>query len=766
MLLAVLSGILFALLFLFFRLPHGWLRWIPSLLPITLFGYFLSWLPAVSAGKTLFFPYSWVPAMGINLDFKLDGLALLFSLMITGIGTLVYSYAAAYLSDSKDINRFFSCLSLFMAAMLGLVLSDNLLALFVFWELTSISSFFLIGWNTREEAARKSAVLALAITGGGGFMLLGGVLLLGTAGGSYSIQSLTAAAGQLQSHAAYALLLFFVFAGAFTKSALFPFHFWLPGAMKAPTPVSAYLHSATMVKAGIYLLFRLSPVLGGQPLWNYTLLIAGGLTLSYAAFHTLFRTDLKAVLAYSTIAALGLIVLLIGIGTPASFRAAAVFILVHALYKAALFLCTGVIDHTVHSRDLGRLRGLRKIMLPVAAAGGIAALSSAGIPFTFGFIGKELLYETTLQTGILAAFLTGLILSANVLLSYAGYIAGLRPFLGSLPQEYAGTAAPGRGLWIPPAILSLLSLGLGLFPGISGPLMAAAASAGGVSADLPLMKIWHGFNLVLVCSAITILGGLILYLLRKPTEKQVETMARLERFSAGYLFQWLAAGIGRLSLYFTRSLQNGYLRNYMMTIVGFLLLLLGWKLLKLLPLHIEFHSLTPVSMYDAVILLMMVIAIFVLISTSSRLTSIISLSVVGYSICLLFVFYGAPDLAMTQFTIDTLTAVLFLLILLKLPPFLTLTNKLIKFRDAVISAIFGLMISMIAFLVLQEPTHQTISRYYADNAYVLAKGKNVVNVILVDFRGSDTLIEITVLTIAALGVYSMLKLKISSSEKE
>ncbi|WP_219224877.1 hydrogen gas-evolving membrane-bound hydrogenase subunit E [Pedobacter antarcticus] len=766
MLIAVLSGILFALLFLFFRLQNGWLRFIPAFLPLSLLIYFSTWLPEVAAGKEILFKYTWIPAMGVNLDFKLDGLAMLFSLMITGIGTLVYIYAAAYLSDRSQIHKFFSCLSLFMAAMLGLVLSDNLLVLFIFWELTSISSFFLIGWNTKEEASRKSAVLALAITGGGGFLLLAGVLLMGNVGGSYSIQALTAASATLKQHGSYVLMLCFVFAGAFTKSAMFPFHFWLPGAMKAPTPVSAYLHSATMVKAGIYLLFRLSPVLGGEPLWNYTLMIVGGFTLLYAAFQSLFRTDLKGVLAYSTIAALGLIVLLIGIGTTESFLAAAVFILVHALYKAALFLCTGIIDHAVHSRDLTKLSGLRKIMMPVAIAAGIAALSSAGIPFTFGFIGKDLIYEATMQTGMLAIQLTGLVLIANVLLSYAGYVAGFRPFTGALPEAYADTTKPEFLLWGPPVLLAVLSLLFGFFPALSSPLVNAVVANAGGNPALPDLKLWHGFNLILLLSGVTVLGGVVLYLLRKPADSQVQFMDRFESFSTRSFFLRLAEGIKQISHYFTHKLQNGYLRNYMITIISFLLILLCWKLVKLIPHSIDFSAMTPVSMYDVVILVMMVSAIFVLIFTSSRLTSIISLSIVGYSICLLFVFYGAPDLAMTQFTIDTLTAVLFMLILLKLPPFLTLTNKAIKIRDAIISTIFGGVISMIAFLVLQEPTHKTISRFYADNAYSLAKGKNVVNVILVDFRGSDTLIEITVLTIAALGVYSMLKLKISSSEKE
>src|SRR5690606_30185113 len=305
------------------------------------------------------------PAMGIDLSFRLDGLSLMFVLLITGIGTLVFLYAAPYLKGHRYLDRFYAYLCMFMAAMLGLVLSDNVLLLFVFWELTSISSFFLIGFNNDNEASRKSSLLALGITGGGGFLLMCGLILMGNLSGTYSVHEMLNSSEFLKNHELYGLILILVFAGAFTKSAQFPFHFWLPGAMKAPTPVSAYLHSATMVKAGVYLLARLFPGRGGSDYWTWPLVLVGGVTMLYSAVRSVFRTDLKGILAYSTIAGLGILVFLIGIGTTASMLAASVFILVHAIYKAGLFLIAGVIDHETGTRDVTRLSGLRKVLLPL-----------------------------------------------------------------------------------------------------------------------------------------------------------------------------------------------------------------------------------------------------------------------------------------------------------------------------------------------------------------------------------------------------------------
>lgn len=768
MLFAVLSGFLFAFLLLFFRrrLRYYLVRG-SVLLPISLFVGFLGFLPEVSSGHERIFHYPWIPSLGIQADFKLDGLSLLFCLLITGIGSLVFLYAAEYLKGGKYIDRFYAYLSLFMAAMLGLVLSDNLLVLFIFWELTSISSFFLIGFTNENEASRKSALLALSVTGGGGFLLMAGFILMGSISSTYSLSEMTQMSHVFHDHPWYVLVLFLVFAGAFTKSAQFPFHFWLPGAMKAPTPVSAYLHSATMVKAGIYLLARLTTILGGHTYWNSTLMLVGGITMLYSALHAIFRIDLKGILAYSTIAALGLLVFLLGIGSPKALQAAAVFVLVHALYKATLFLVTGIIDHETGTRDITLLGGLRKVMLPVAVAGILAALSSAGVPFTFGFIGKDLIYEATLDAGITSGMVTTMAVITNILLLYAGFLAGVRPFTGGLPQKWEFLHLPHWKMWGPPLVLALGGVFFGLFPGVADDsLIRSVVTAMGGGTQSASLKIWHGFNLVLLLSGLTLLLGFILYKFRKVSVEGLRAIGRFERISPQSLIEWVSEKLVVLSAWYTATLHNGYLRTYLLTIVLFLTGLLGYKVFTGVPIYVDYSQLSKVTIYEAVVVLIMIVAIFLIVTTSSRLAAVAAMGVVGYSICLLFVFYSAPDLAMTQFTIDTLTVVLFVLVLFRLPSFLNLTNPKVIFRDAMVAVSFGAVISLITLLVLNEPVNEETSIFYADNAYLLAKGKNVVNVILVDFRGLDTLFEVTVLTIATIGVFSLLKLKIGLSEKE
>ncbi len=767
MLIAVLSGFIVALLVLLAgRFIKGAGSIMVSFLPVALFIYFLQLAPAVAVGS-LPFNYPWVPALGVNLNFTLDGLALLFCLLITGIGTLVFAYTAAYLKGHKYLDRLFCYLCIFMASMLGLVLSDNVITLFVFWELTSISSFFLIGFNNGEAAARRSALLALAITGGGGFLLLAGFVLMGNINGNYSIAAMVANKNAFAAHEWYTTTAVLVMAGAFTKSAQFPFHFWLPGAMKAPTPVSAYLHSATMVKAGIYLLARLTPVLGCNIIWNSTLLIVGSITMVYAAFHALFRTDLKSILAYSTISALGIIVFLLGIGTTAAITAATVFILVHALYKAGLFLIAGIIDHETGTRDVTVLRGLRKVLLPVAVAGVLAAISSAGLPFSIGFLGKELIYESTLHGGDAYLVLTIAAVLTNIMLLYAGFVAGITPFTGSLPAAMQKVHLPLPLMWVPPLLLGIAGIVVGIFPSvIDAPLLNPVVLAVAGERLETSLKVWHGFNTVLLLSAITVTAGVALYFVLKPATRLIDILQPFKHWSPQYLVTTSAKKIIYFADRFTALFQNGYLRNYVLIIVCFIVVLLSYKLYTGVNIYVSTKQLQQITVYEGAIVGVMIVAIIKTLQTSSRLIAVSSMGVMGYCICLLFVFYSAPDLAMTQFSIDTLTVVLFVLVLFRLPPFLKLTQPRTKIRDAIVSVAFGGLLSIIALEVLNEKVSKETSRYYAENAYLLAKGKNVVNVILVDFRGLDTLVEITVLTIAAIGVYSMLKLKIGVEEKE
>lgn len=766
MLLAILSGFLIAICLLFLgKQLKGNLPLTVSILPIALFVYFCTFLPEIGEGQTFFQHTPWIPSMGIDLDFKLDGLSLLFSLLITGIGSLVFLYSSAYLKGHIYIGRFYGYLCVFMASMLGVVLSDNLLVLFVFWELTAISSFFLIGFNNDNEASRKSSLLAWAITGGGGFFLMAGFILIGSVSGTYSLQEMLSSSELLKSHFLYALMLFLVFAGAFTKSAQFPFHFWLPGAMKAPTPVSAYLHSATMVKAGIYLIARFTPILGNHPYWNNTLLIVGGITMLYGAFHSIFRIDLKGILAYSTISALGILVFLLGIGTHDALLAASVFILVHAFYKAGLFLIAGVIDHETGTRDVTQLAGLRKVMAPLAIAGGLAALSSAGIPLTLSFVSKDLIYEATLNSGNSALLFTLIAILTNIFLSYSGYLTGIKPFIGSLPAKFSEVHLPSGFMWLPPLFLGLGGLLFGLFPSLlDGSLIQPVIHAMGSRDIVVSLKLWHGLNTVLMLSAITIVCGIILYLILKPSLKRLNAIGKLDSFAPQTIFMSLARGTKLIALRYTKFMHNGFLRSYLTKIVFFLVCLIGYYLVRNVDIQLYTDKHTPISIYEAVVFSIMIVAIGTIVFSPSRFIAIISLSVMGYCMCLFFVYYGAPDLAMTQFTIDTLTTVLFVLVLLKLPPYLRIKDKAAQVRDGFLAGAFGILISVIALQVLNEPTNKNISRFYADNAYLLGRGKNVVNVILVDFRGYDTLVEITVLTIAAIGVYSMLKVQSSEIE--
>jgi len=768
MLEAVLLGFLFSLFLVFagsyFR---GRLAVLSSLIPLSLFIYFSTFISEIADGKVIYENHEWIPSFGVNLSFTLDGLALLFALMITGVGTLVFVYTSAYLKDHKYLDRFYGYLSLFMAAMLGLVLSDNLMTMFIFWELTSISSFYLIGFNNDKEDSRKSALIALGVTGIGGLMLLGGAVLLGDVVGTYRISEMLSSREAIADSSHYVLILFFIFSAAFTKSAQFPFHFWLPEAMKAPTPVSTYLHSATMVKAGVYLLFRMTPVLNGGEIWHTVLIVVGGITMIYSAIHIIFRTDLKGILAYSTISALGILVFLIGIGTQAALIAAAVFIVVHALYKASLFLITGIIDHETGTRDVTQLAGLRKVLLPVAIAGFIAALISGGVPPTLGFVGKDLIYESTLHFKDNAILLTIIALSTNVLLFYAGFVAGVKPFIGKLPKKFEKVHLPSPLMWVPPLIMTCAGLVFGLFPGL---IETAIAKPIAMTQALQFedfhLKLWHGFNTILALSATTLILGTVLYFVLKPKHSLENTIAKLDVIAPKTLLLNLSEGFAVFSKYWTNIFQTGYLRHYLFIIVSFLILLLGYLIFSDFSLKIDTSSLADLTIYEISILIMLLLGVLYTVFTKSRLAAVASLGVVGLSFSLLFLFYSAPDLAMTQFSVDTLTVILFVLVLYRLPKYLNLSDSRLRIKHGILSVSFGVLITLLILKVLGETKNTEVTEFYAENAYKLAKGKNIVNVILVDFRGIDTMIEISVLIVAALGVFGLLKLRLKTKDKK
>jgi multicomponent Na+:H+ antiporter subunit A len=551
------------------RLARGGAGWLLASLPLGLAVYFANLARATGLQPPPTVSYPWAPELGVQLSFRLDGLSLLFALLITGVGALILIYSGSYLAGHPRLGRLYALLLMFMASMLGLVLADNVLALFVFWELTSLSSYLLIGFDHERAPARAAALQALLITGGGGLALLAGLLLLGQAGGSLELSTLLGLGEEIRSHPLYPAILVLVLLGAFTKSAQFPFHFWLPGAMEAPTPISAYLHSATMVKAGIYLLARLSPALGGTDLWTLSVGGAGACTMLLGAWLATQQSDLKRILAYSTVSALGMLTLLLGLGGQMAIVAAMAFLLGHALYKGALFLVAGAIDHETGTRDVDQLRGLGLRMPVTALAAALAALSLAGIPPLFGFIAKELFYEASLQAP-LARWTTAAVVGANVLLvAIAGWV-GLRPFLGKRAATPRDPHEAPPGMWLGPLFLAGLGLAMGVWPDLR---TAAAALLRGASesilhANVEIeLALWHGLNPALRLSALTLACGIVVYLLRGPLRKASRPFAGLGRWgpAAGYeLSLKLLVGLADGQ---TRLLQSGYLRYYLWIIL-------------------------------------------------------------------------------------------------------------------------------------------------------------------------------------------------------
>ena len=768
MLLIVCLGFLLSISLLFInKFIKGKYAWVTTVMPLSVFIYFCSYLGEVSNGEVIRASYQWIPTFDVNLNLVLDGLSLLFVLMISGIGTLVFWYTSSYLKGHKYLDRFYAYLGIFMSSMLGLVLSDNLISLFLFWELTSISSFFLIGFNNENKSSRKSALLALGITGIGGLFLLAAAVIIGQITSTYSLSELLLLSDDTAMSSGYGFVVILVFLAAFTKSAQFPFHFWLPGAMKAPTPVSTYLHSATMVKAGIYLILRFSPILGDTNLWRLSLISIGAITMLYSAIQMLFRVDLKAILAYSTICALGIMTFLTGIGTYEALIAAMVFIVVHALYKASLFLITGIIDHETGTRDITKLSGLRHGLLVVFIAGFVAALISGGVPPTLGFIGKDLIYESTLHSGFNPWLLTGIAILTKVLLFYGGFVVGVKPFLGQQQEQYSNLHMPSIRLWLPPVLMVSLGLILGLAPYLLGDnVVVPGAKLLAQSEDGFHLKLWHGFNLILGLSALTIASGIVLYFILKPKVTLNTFIEKFEFLSPKSITHYIVVTFKICSKYWTMLFQNGYLRHYIATYVTFIIVLVSYLLFKDPSLRIDFHSLSELTIYEIVIVLIMFLSTLFTVFTNSRLAAVAAMGVIGFAFCLLYLFYSAPDLAMTQFSVDTLTVILFVLVLYRLPKYLRFSKNYLRIEHGILASVFGSLITFLILKVLSEPKNSQISDFYAENSYELAKGKNVVNVILVDFRGSDTLIEITVLIVAAIGVFGLLKLRLKGKDKK
>lgn len=725
-------------------------------LPMALFVYFARRIgPAGSHGMAVSQP--WVPSLGVDLSFTLDGLSLLFALVITGMGSLVILYASDYLEGHRHLGMLYAFLLGFMASMLGLVLAGNLVVLYVFWELTSIASYLLIGFDHRQEKARNAALQALLVTGAGGLALLAGFLLLGHIGGTLEIARLMPMGEAVRTHPLYLPALLLILAGAFTKSAQFPFHFWLPSAMVAPTPVSAYLHSAAMVNAGLYLLARLAPVLSGSSVWHCTIAGVGAITMLVGAIMAFPQEDLKLVLAYSTVGALGMLMLLLGLGTTAAITAFVVYLLVHVLYKGALFLVAGAVDHAAGTRQLNKLGGLWSKMPIVAMAAVLAASSMAGIPPLIGFIGKELVYEAKLLAPQGAWIITAAGVAANVVMVALAGMVGFAPFFPGRTGLALHPHPVTWQLWAGPFVLALLGALMGLFPAPVGRMLFGPAIGAIRSQPVAVhLVLWHGINTVLLLGASTVVLGVLLYAGR---QRLLQALTRGGRFQVpgperGY--QLLLEGVLRLARVQTGLLQSGYLRVYLKVVLGFVVALFALALWRRGQLPAP-GAMTDAYLHEWFTAGVIIAGAVTVAATRSRLAAVAALGAVGYGTSLIYLLFGAPDLAMTQFCIETLTVILFVLVLYRLPQFSILSGGGARLRDLLVALSGGAMMTLLTLLSLSQPLHAPVSRYFAQGSKPLAHGRNVVNVILVDFRGLDTLGEITVLSAAAIGVYGLLK---------
>jgi multicomponent K+:H+ antiporter subunit A len=748
--------------------------WLAGAAALAVAGLALALAPPVFGGQVLRWAVPWMPALGVNFGFRMDGLAWLFVLLIGGIGALVVLYAAWYLDPKDPARRFFVFLLLFMGAMLGVVLADNLLLLVVFWELTSLASFLLIGyWHGRNDA-REGARMALAITGAGGLCLLAGVLLLGHIAGSFQLDAVLAAGQTIQSHPQYLTALVLVLLGAFTKSAQFPFHFWLPHAMAAPTPVSAYLHSATMVKAGVFLLARLYPALGGSEPWFWIVSSVGLATLVFGAYAAIFQHDLKGLLAYSTISHLGLITLLFGLDEPLAVVAGVFHIINHATFKAGLFMSAGIIDHECGSRDMRKLNGLMKYMPFTATLGMVAAAAMAGVPLLNGFLSKEMFFAEALNKDGYA--LMQWLLPAGATLAGVFSVAYSMRFVHDVFFNGDPVGLPKTPheapffMRAPVLFLVAMCVLVGVLPQlVVGPTLALAAQAavfGAPGAALPAYKLalWHGLNLPLAMSVIAVVGGALLYFgLQRfiNLHRLVHLPGGLRRGGREMFLALTELGVAS-ARGLTQALENGRLQRYLLLLVLMALAAGAWPLLRS-------HTALPVLHFDGATPLMWAVTGIGIAATLAataahrqRLTALVLMGAAGLVVCLVFVQFSAPDLALTQLLVEVASIVLMMLALAWLPQQGAADESTARrWRDAVVAALTGLGMAALVWSVLGVPstesgTWDSISPYFLSHTVSDGGGANAVNVIIVDFRGFDTLGEITVMAIAALLIQALL----------
>jgi len=722
--------------------------------------------PAILRGETIQARFDWLPGLGLNANFFLDGLGFLFATLILGIGLLIILYARFYLSRQDPMGQFYTYLLLFQGAMVGIVTSDNILLLLIFWELTSLSSFLLIGYWKHLPAGRQGARMALTVTGMGGLAMIGGMLILGNIAGSYDLTVILQNKELIQASPLYLPALILILLGCFTKSAQFPFHFWLPHAMAAPTPVSAYLHSATMVKAGIFLMARMWPVLAGTPEWFYIVTTAGLVTMVIGAVIALFKDDLKALLAFSTVSHLGLITMLLGFGTKAAAVGAVFHIINHATFKAALFMSAGIVDHEAHTRDIKRLGGLRHLMPVTFTIALVASLSMAGIPPLNGFISKEMMLEETTHTYWLnSPYVIPVLATLAALFSAAysfRYIAHV--FFGAKRDDYpAKPHDPGFGMWAAPAFLVILVVVIGLFSGkLVGPVVQAAADA--VTGDHPkvYLKLWHGLNPALYMSMIAVVGGMILLAFHRQLEAIWNALPRPE---AKVLFDRLIAAVTITADRITAGLHNGSITRYglimVLFTVGISYMAFATGTLSEATRSVQSVGILPVLGWIALV----VAVVFIMQHHRKRLIALVLIGVVGLIVSLGFNYFSAPDLALTQISVEVVTIILLLLSLNFMPKDTPIDSpSSTRIRDGIIASVAGLGVGgLIYALMTRDFAAETISGFHLANSYKGGGGTNVVNVILVDFRGFDTFGEIIVLGIAAMVIFALTEAVLSRS---
>ena len=740
------------------------------------------YFPDVAAGGVIRQEFVWLPSLGLNFVLRMDGFAWMFSMLVLGIGSLVVLYARYYMSPDDPVPRFFSFLLAFMGAMSGVVLSGNLIQLVLFWELTSLFSFLLIGYWHHRRDARRGARMALTVTGAGGLCLLAGVLVLGHIVGSYDLDVVLRAGDVVRAHPLYSTALVLILLGAFTKSAQFPFQFWLPHAMAAPTPVSAYLHSATMVKAGVFLLARLWPVLAGTDEWFWIVTCSGLITLLIGGFAAIFQKDLKGLLAYSTISHLGLITTLLGMNSPLAAVAAVFHIINHATFKASLFMAVGIIDHEAGTRDIRRLSGLARYMPVTATLTVVAGAAMAGVPLLNGFISKEMFFTEAVFVSAAPWF--------QRVLPVAAVVAGVfsvayslrftaRVFFG--PDTCANLPRvphePPHWMRVPIEVLVLACLVVGIVPQWSIQYILGTAALPVVGGELPEfdLAVWHGFNLPLWMSFLALAGGIVLYLLlRKPLQSgRIERAPLVGLFNGKRLFhhamaRLTAAARSALRLLGTRRLQPQLFLLVLVTVVGSV---------AAFRMAVPNPSLAPgdrtLLPFSPMFALLWVVGVGAAIGAVwqakyHRLTALALMSVSGLTTVITFAWFSAPDLALTQLSVEAVTTVLILLGLRWLPKRLEVQDdseplwertkaKARRSRDLLLALAAGGGMTALSYALMTRDFPQSISPFFLERALPEGGGTNVVNVMLVDFRGFDTLGEITVLGIVALTVYALLR---------